>query len=58
LGVRSCGYTSDQRDDAALSESYRKISDLRHQMFDLSLSAQKEIDTVLTREQRDKMKRG
>jgi len=51
-------YESDQRDDAALSKSYRKMSDLRHQMFDLSLSAQKQIDTVLTKEQRDKMKRG
>ena len=51
-------YYSDQRDDAALSKSYRKMSDLRQQMFDLSLSAQKQIDAVLTKEQRDKMKRG
>ena len=46
------------RDDAALSKSYRKMSELRQQMFDLSLSAQKQIDAVLTKEQRDKMKRG
>ena len=51
-------YESDQRDDAALSKSYRKMSELRQQMFDLSLSGQKQIDTVLTKEQRDKMKRG
>ena len=51
-------YESDQRDDAALSKSYRNMSELRHQMFDLSLSAQKQIDAVLTKEQRDKMKRG
>ena len=51
-------YESDQRDDAALSKSYRKMSELRQQMFDLSLSAQKQIDAVLTKEQRDKMKRG
>jgi Spy/CpxP family protein refolding chaperone len=51
-------YYADQRDDAALSKSFRKMSDLRHQMFDLSLSAQKQIDAVLTKEQRDKMKGG
>ena len=51
-------YYSDQRDDAALSKSYRRMSDLRQQMFDLSLSAQKQIDAVLTKEQRDKLKRG
>lgn len=32
-------FYSDKRDDAALSKSYRKMSDLRHQMFDLSLAA-------------------
>lgn len=51
-------YYSEQRDDAALSKSYRNMSELRHQMFDLSLSAQKQIDAVLTKEQRDKMKGG
>jgi Spy/CpxP family protein refolding chaperone len=51
-------YYSDTRDDAALSKSYRNMSDLRHQMFDLSLSAQKQIDAVLTKEQREKQKRG
>ena len=51
-------YYSDQRDDAALSKSYRKISDLRNQMFDLSLSSQKQIDAVLTKEQREKLHQG
>jgi Spy/CpxP family protein refolding chaperone len=51
-------YYSDQRDDTALSNSYRKMSELRQQMFDLSLSAQKQIDAVLTKEQRDKLRRG
>jgi Spy/CpxP family protein refolding chaperone len=49
---------SETRDDAALSKGYRKMSELRHLMFDLSLSAQKQINAVLTKEQRDKMKRG
>ena len=51
-------YYSDKRDDNALSKSYRKMSELRNQMFDLSLSARKQIDAVLTQEQRDKLKRG
>ena len=51
-------YASEKRDDPALSTSYRKMSELRHQMFELSLSAQKQIDGVLTQEQREKQKRG
>lgn len=51
-------FYSDKRDDAALSKSFGKMSDLRQQMFDLSLSAQKQTDAVLTKEQRDKLKRG
>ena len=51
-------YNSDQRDDAPLSKSYRDMSELRQQMFDLSLSARRQIDAVLTQEQRDKLKRG
>ena len=51
-------YNADPRDDAALSKSYRKMSELRQQMFDLSLAAQKQVDTVLTAEQREKMKHG
>ena len=50
-------YYSDKRDDATVSKSYRKISELRHQMFDLSLSAQKQIDAVFTKEQREKIRR-
>ena len=50
-------YYSDNRDDAALSKDYRKMSELRHQMFDLSLSTQKQTDAVLTKEQRGKSRR-
>ena len=49
-------YYSDTRDDTALSKSYRKMSEFRQQMFDLSLSAQKQMDAVLTKEQRAKLK--
>jgi len=45
-------YYSDNSDDDALSKNYRRMSGLRHQMFDLSLSTQKQTDAVLTKEQR------
>ena len=41
-----------------MSKSYRKMSEFRHQMFDLSLSARKQIDAVLTKEQREKQRPG
>lgn len=47
-------YYSDKRDDDRLSKDYRKMSELRHQMFDLSLSTQKQTDAVLTTEQHGK----
>jgi Spy/CpxP family protein refolding chaperone len=50
-------YYSENRDDAALSKSYRNMSDLRNQMFDMSLSAQKQMYAVLTDDQRNKLKR-
>lgn len=50
-------YYSDKRDDATLSKDYRKMSELRQQMFDLSLSTQKQSDAVLTKEQHGKSSR-
>ncbi len=47
-------YYSDNRNDDALSKNFRKMSDLRHQMFDLSLSTRKQTDAVLTKEQHGK----
>lgn len=47
-------YYSDNPDDEMLKKSYRKMSDLRQQMFDLSLDTQRQIDGVLTKEQRQK----
>ncbi len=51
-------FNAEPRDDAALSKSFREMSELRQQMFDLSLAAQKQMDAVLTAEQREKMKHG
>ncbi len=47
-------YYSGNRDDGELSKNYSKMSKLRHQMFDLSLSTQKQTDAVLTKEQHAK----
>jgi hypothetical protein len=47
-------YNTDRRNDAPLSKSHREMSELRQQMFDLSLSARRQIDAAMTEEQRDK----
>lgn len=45
-------FTSNAPDNAALSSRYRNMSALRQQMFDLSLDARKQIDAILTPQQR------
>ena len=51
-------FSSDKRDNAALSKSYQRILDMRREMFDLSLNAQDQIEAVLTKEQRENQKHG
>ena len=51
-------FSSDKRDNAALSKSFQRMSDIRREMFELSLNAQDQIDAVLTKEQREKQKHG
>ncbi len=51
-------FYSDTRDDAAISMSFKTISDLREQLFDNGLTARKQIDGVLTKEQREQLSRG
>jgi len=48
---------ADTPDDAAISKSYKKLSELRQQMFDNSLAARKQIDGVLSKEQREQLSR-
>ena len=43
-------YASDNPDDAALSKIFRKMSDLRQEMFDQLLSARKQVNAVFTKE--------
>ncbi len=51
-------YYSDPRDEAAVSKTYRNMSELRQQMFDLSLRALQQIDAVLTPAQREELRQG
>ena len=44
-------------DDAAISKSYKKLSELRQQIFDNSLATRKQIDGVLSKEQREQLSR-
>ena len=45
-------------DDAAARKAYQAMADAHKQMFDAMLAARKQIDAVLTKEQRDRLKRG
>ena len=49
-------YEADRRDPAAIGEEYKKIFDLKRQMIEAYLTAQNQIDAVLTPEQRAQMK--
>lgn len=49
-------YEADKRDPAAIGEEYKKIFDLKRQMIEAYLTAQNQIDAVLTPEQRAQMK--
>ena len=51
-------YFSDKRDSSAVSRSYKTIAGLRQQLFDNSLAARKQIDSVLTKEQREQLSSG
>jgi len=45
-------------DDAGARKAYQTMADAHKQMFDAMLAARKQIDAVLTKEQRDKLKSG
>jgi Spy/CpxP family protein refolding chaperone len=48
---------ADPRDKAMITASYKRMSDLRQQRFELQLAAQDQMDALLTKEQRQKLKR-
>src|SRR5512135_2750372 len=49
---------SGKTDDAAIGKAFRQIEDLRQQMWAAGAEARKEMDAVLTKEQRDQLRRG
>jgi Spy/CpxP family protein refolding chaperone len=51
-------YFSDKRDSAAVGKRYKTLAGLRQQLFDNGLAAQKQIDGVLTKEQREQLSSG
>ena len=50
-------YAAPKRDDTAIEKSFKRFEDLRRQMFDSVSDARKQIDGILTREQKDRMRR-
>ena len=48
---------SGKTDDAAIGKAFRQIEDLRQQMWASGAEARKEMDAVLTKEQRDQLRR-
>jgi Spy/CpxP family protein refolding chaperone len=47
---------SNNSDEAALSAIFKKVTDLRQEMFDQLLSTQKQVNAVLSEEQRALLK--
>jgi Spy/CpxP family protein refolding chaperone len=49
-------FASNNNDEAALSTIFKKMTDLRQEMFDQLLSTQKQVNAVLTDAQRETLK--
>ncbi len=49
---------SGNADDAAVGKAYKNIESLRQQIWASGADAQKQMDAVLTKEQRDRLQRG
>ena len=49
---------SGKADDAAIGKAYRQIEDLRQQMWTSGAEARKQMEAVLTKAQRDQLRRG
>jgi Spy/CpxP family protein refolding chaperone len=51
-------YYADKPDRAAIDKAYAKLGELQRQAFDAHLDAEKKMEDVLTKEQRDQLRRG
>ena len=49
-------YDADKPDAAAINRQYKEIEDLRRQMVDSSIETRNQIDSILTKEQKEKFR--
>jgi len=49
-------YSAPKQDSAAIDNAYKAIGKLQQQMYESSVDAQKRVDAILTKEQREKMR--
>jgi Spy/CpxP family protein refolding chaperone len=49
-------YDADKQDSAAINKQYKVIEDLRRQMIDNAVDAHNRINSILTKEQREKLR--
>jgi Spy/CpxP family protein refolding chaperone len=50
-------FAAGKHDEAAVEKSFKRMEELRRQMFDSMLEERKQMDGVLTQEQRERMRR-
>lgn len=50
-------YASGKRDEAAIEKSFKRMEELRRQMFDAMMEARTQMNAVLTPEQRERLHR-
>jgi len=51
-------YYAEKRDDTAIKKAYAKLNDLQKEMLDARLDADKRIEALLSKEQKEQMQRG
>lgn len=50
-------YNAENRDPAAIGKAYAQVSELQRQMFESHVQAEKQMEEVLTKEQREQLRR-
>lgn len=51
-------YYAEKRDETAIKKAYAKLNDLQKEMLDSRLDADKRIEALLSKEQKEQMQRG
>jgi Spy/CpxP family protein refolding chaperone len=50
-------YSAPKQDSAAIDETYKKLGQLQQKMYESSVEAQKRIETILSKEQQEKLRK-